>query len=88
MNSMKKHITDEQTWKRAFVMLLLTIMSCLIVLLLCAIISYQFVSILLSGKLNASLLRLGKTLSSHMQQILLYLTYNTDKRPFPFIRWP
>lgn len=88
MKAMKKHLTDEKTWQRGFVMLSLATMSCLVVLVLCGIILYQFMSILLSGKLNVVLLRLGKTLSSYMQHVLLYLTYNTDKRPFPFMRWP
>lgn len=88
MNPMKKHLTDEKTWQRGFIMLLLATMSCLVVLLLCGIILYQFASVLLSGKLNAILLRFGKMLSLYMQHILLYLTYNTDKRPFPFVRWP
>ncbi|WP_353570074.1 DUF4389 domain-containing protein [Candidatus Albibeggiatoa sp. nov. BB20] len=88
MNAMKKHITEEKTWKRGFVMLLLATMLCLVVLLLCGIILYQFISILLSGKLNAALLRFGKALSDYMKDVLLYLTYNTEKRPFPFVRWP
>ena len=88
MNPMKKHLTDEKTWQRGFIMLLLATMSCLIVLLLCGIILYQFTSVLISGKLNAILLRFGKTLSLYMHHVLLYLTYNTDERPFPFIHWP
>jgi hypothetical protein len=88
MNTMKKHLTDEKTWQRGFIMLLLLTLSCLIVLLLCGIILYQFISVLLSGKLNAILLRFGRALSGYMQHVLLYLTYNTDKRPFPFVRWP
>lgn len=88
MNTIKKHITDEKTWQRGFVMLLLTTVSCLVILVLSGIVFYQFISVLLSGKLNMILLRLGKKLTGYMQQILLYLTYNSDERPFPFANWP
>ena len=45
----------------------------------------------LSGHLftNKQIQALGKSIASYLYQILCYLTYNSDDRPFPFeLEWP
>jgi len=52
------------------------------------VIFLQFGFMLLTGKLNEQLLVLGQSLSIYLSQILLYLTYSTEEKPFPFQAWP
>jgi hypothetical protein len=44
--------------------------------------------VLFSGETNAQLLILGQGLATYSYQIVLYLTFNSEERPFPFIDWP
>ena len=46
---------------------------------------FQFISVLFAtGNTNAQLLILGQNLSTTIYQISLFLTFNSEWRPFPF----
>jgi hypothetical protein len=53
-----------------------------------AAVLFQFVSMLVSGKINERLLELGESLGLYSYQIIRFLTYNTEEKPFPFAEWP
>ena len=57
-------------------------------LVLHATIIIQFLWRLVTGNTNSRLLELGEGLSSYAYQILRYLSYGSDKKPFPFNDWP
>lgn len=44
--------------------------------------------LLIAGQPNQHLIQLGDSLSKYVAQILRYLTFNTDQRPFPFAEFP
>ncbi len=88
---MDKEINDNlkkiSTWKRIFFMMVFTVIVGLVRILLWAIILLQVASTLLTGKPNQNILSFGSKLSAYLYHILLFLTYNTDKLPFPFSDW-
>jgi hypothetical protein len=43
---------------------------------------------LLTGKDNLNLRSLGSSLSRYIFEILMFLTYNSETRPFPFMPFP
>lgn len=45
---------------------------------------FQFLSSLLREKNNTLLLKISEKLSCYSHQIDRFLTFNTDKKPFPF----
>jgi hypothetical protein len=53
-----------------------------------AIIAFQFILSLLTGATNEKLVTLGKSLSTYLYQILLFLTFNSENHPYPFSDWP
>lgn len=54
-----------------------------------AVVAMQFVWKLFTGETNDNLLELGRSLATYTEQILLYLTFNTEDRPYPFdLEWP
>lgn len=75
------------TWKRIFFMLVFTVIVGMVRILLWAIIFLQVASALFTGKPNQNILSFGSKLSAYLYHILLFLTYNTDKLPFPFSEW-
>ena len=49
----------------------------------------QFFWVLFTGETNQKLQEFGKSLATYTNQIILYLTFNTEERPFPFdVDWP
>lgn len=56
-------------------------------MLLWAIVLLQVASALFTGEPNQNILSFGKKLSAYLYHILLFLTYNTNKLPFPFSDW-
>ena len=48
----------------------------------------QCVFLLLSGEPNAQLQKFGDSLGKYIHDILRYVTFNSDQRPFPFTDFP
>jgi hypothetical protein len=49
----------------------------------------KFFHVLFTGETNPRLLELGRSLATYTYQIVEYLTFNTEVRPFPFdAEWP
>jgi hypothetical protein len=88
---MQQEINDNikkiSTWRRIFFMLVFTVIVSLVRVLLWTVILLQVGSALLTGTPNQNILNFGRTLSAYLYHILLFLTYNTDKIPFPFSDW-
>ncbi len=88
---MEKEINDNlkkiSTWKRIFFMLVFSVIIGLVRILLWAVILLQVASALITGAANKNILGFGCKLSAYLYHILLFLTYNTDKLPFPFSSW-
>jgi hypothetical protein len=47
----------------------------------------QLVFVLLSGEKNENIVNFGRSLSIYEYHILLFLTFSTEKLPFPFSPW-
>jgi hypothetical protein len=48
----------------------------------------QFMMMLLAGKTNERLASFGSSLGCYLQQIVCFLTFATETKPFPFSDWP
>ena len=49
---------------------------------------FQFVTVLFTGRVNETVLRLGNNLCFFAFETFQYLTFNSNLRPFPFSPWP
>lgn len=74
-------------WQRIFFMLLFALVIELVGLLLWLVVFLQIGAMLLTGKPNDNILNFGRQLAVYLYHILLYVTFNTDQRPFPFSPW-
>lgn len=88
LTEMKEHVLTSHTWIRGFWMFLFAIVYYVASMVAFALVMFQWAFLLFTGKLNERLLPLGQSLSTYLYQILLYLTYNHDEKPFPFQDWP
>jgi hypothetical protein len=85
---MKKNIQDKTTWNRGFFMLLFTLFTGIAKSLVFAVILSQFIFALITGSTNRQLLDFSRGLVEYINQMLKYLTYQSDVKPFPFTDWP
>lgn len=69
---------------RLLYMLLYGFVLYLTMSVLAIVVIVQFVFALFSGSSNESIRSFSKDLAQFIQQIVLFLTYNDDKKPFPF----
>lgn len=86
---MREYLTAKGTWIRGiFMLLFFIVIYYFISLLIAAVALFQFGSLLFTGRLNLLLLNFGRSLSVYLQQIVSFLTYNSEQKPFPFTEWP
>ena len=84
----RKSITARSTWLRGFFMLLFAVAYGIAELLLFVTAVFQFLCLLVTGKTVERLVIFGENLGRYFYQIVRYLTFNTEERPFPFSDWP
>jgi len=82
-------LKDPSKWKRLlFMVLFMVINYYFIPFLVVLIATCQFLVVLFTNRKNESLLTLGQGLSRYVYNIISFLTYNSEERPFPFTGWP
>jgi hypothetical protein len=82
------NILSGSTWLRGVFMLLFLLIYGVTEIIITAVVLLQFLFVLVTGERNGNLLRFGGSLSSFIYRIMLYWTFNSEERPFPFDRWP
>lgn len=75
-------------WKRLLFMMLFAVAYTLTKFAVCATIIFLIFYNLLTGGSNERAVTFGRQASAYIYHLLLYLTYNTEERPFPFADWP
>ncbi len=85
---LKKHIREPKTWLRGLYIILFLVLYSVAKVIIFAIIIFQFLLTVFTGKTNPRLVKLGQSLSTYSYQILTFLTFNTDYHPYPFGAWP
>ena len=75
-------------WLRGLFMLLMAMLYQLSGTLLFIVAIMQFLFALLNGMPNARLLAFGRSLGRYVQQIVRFLSFDTEEMPFPFSDWP
>lgn len=85
---LKSHLTRRETWLRGLFILLFALIYSTAEVVLTAVVVFQFAFVLVSGGRNPRLLAFGQQLSTYLYQVLLYMTFNRDERPWPYDAWP
>lgn len=88
MDDIKQNLKSSDTWTRVLYMLLYVILYSLAEIVLTAVVVFQLLLILFTGRKNSRLLKLGQSVSTYIYQVLSYLTFNSDYQPYPLGAWP
>ena len=75
-------------WLRGLFMLLFIFLMGVAKFVILVVVALQFLVVLFTAQTNNNLVRFGKSLSVYQYQIMLFLTFNSEVRPFPVADWP
>jgi len=87
-DDLKQNLTASETWTRGFFILLFVFLLVIARVVTGAVVVIQFLFTVFTGQTNDNLRYFGASLASFIYQTLLFVTYNSDDKPFPFAPWP
>lgn len=88
-SDIEKHVTARSTWLRLVFMILFAILYGVSRLVTAVVVVVQFFHVLFTGDTNAQLKTFGHSLAVYSYEVVDYLTFNTETRPFPLdAEWP
>jgi hypothetical protein len=84
----KTYLLNSETWIRLLYMIVFGLLSILARMVVWIVAVLQFLLVLITGAENKNLRDLGQGASKWTYQAFLFLTFNSDDKPFPFSDWP
>lgn len=85
---LKSNLTSSKHWLRLVFMLLFAAVLQLASLVMWVLVIVQFLFSLITGEDNQHLRRFGHSLSTYIYDVLKFLCYSSEEKPFPFADWP
>ncbi len=87
-DDLKQNLTAGETWVRGLFILMFVFMLVVARLVTGAVVVIQFLFTVFTGQVNDNLKIFGASLARYVYNCLLFVTYNSDEKPFPFGEWP
>lgn len=85
----EENLTSKATWTRLLFMVICYVLVSLASFVGTFVVIFGFLWLLVTGDVNRQLQQIGQSLASYIYQIVRYLTFNSDDRPFPLgADWP
>jgi len=83
-----RNVKQHQHWVRLIYMLILGVLLNLAGIVMWVLCGLQFLFVLGSGRDNRQLRVMTRSITRFMEQALMYVSYNSERKPFPFAAWP
>lgn len=83
----KDNIKTPSSWTRIFYIILFVIVMKVLRWIIFGITLFQFIHNLISGYPNQRCKNFSSGLAKYIHNIVLYLNYNTNEKPYPFNKW-
>ena len=85
----EQNVRSRTTWLRLLFMSLYGVIISLTGMVGIVIVVFGFFWVLFTGEVNRELRQVGQAIANYMYEIIRYLTFNTEDKPFPFGgSWP
>lgn len=86
---LEENLKSRATWMRLLFMLICCILVSIASMVGTFVVVLGFLWVLFTGKVNRQIQQVGQSLASYIYEIIRYLTFNTEERPFPMgNEWP
>ena len=83
-----EHYKDRSTWMRGLFMLRFAALFHVAAAVTGGVAVVRFIRQPVTGEPHPRLLTFGEDLGRYFYQIMQFLTFNTEEKPFPFTDWP
>ena len=83
-SDLQKNVKSRDTWMRLVYMLVIGVCYFITRVVFFPVVVLQFLWVLLTGETNKHLHSISQWLASYTYQMMIYLAFNSDDRPFPF----
>jgi fatty acid desaturase len=88
-SKVEENLKSRTTWLRLLFMAIYGVVAWLAGMVGLVIVVLGFFWVLFTGEVNRELRQIGQAIASYIYEIIRYLTFNTDDKPFPFGgEWP
>ncbi|MDX1455644.1 MAG: DUF4389 domain-containing protein [Gammaproteobacteria bacterium] len=87
-DELKENLKSQDTWLRLVFIVLYGAILWATSVVLGLVVVFQFLMMLFTRHTQESLVSFGASLAEFVRQIVAYLTFNTEEKPFPFGDWP
>lgn len=84
----KENVRNVDTWMRGLFILIFGVIFYFLVGIIWLLVIFQFITKVITGSLNEHLARFSTGLTQYALQVLNYVTYQSEERPFPFSPYP
>ena len=79
----EENIKSKATWTRLLFMLISYVLISIASFVGTFIVVLGFLWLLITGEVNQQIRQVGQSIAAYVYEIVRYLTFNTDQRPFP-----
>jgi len=80
----EENIKSRSTWLRLLFMVVFYVLATLTSAVLSVVVVLGFFWVLFTGEKNSQLQQAGQVIAAYLYEIIRYLTFNTEDKPFPF----
>ena len=88
-SDLEKNVKMRSTWVRLFFMIIFAFLYGLSRLVTAVVVTIQFFHVLFTGDTNEQLKTFGHSLAVYSFEVVDYLTFNSETKPFPLdAEWP
>jgi len=88
-SDLEKNVKAGSTWLRLFFMIIFALLYGLSRVVTAAVVVIQFFHVLFTGETNDQLKTFGHSLAIYSYEVVEYLTFNSETKPFPLdAAWP
>ena len=85
----EENIKSRSTWLRALFMVAFYVIGTVVTAVLSVVVVLAFFWVLITGEKNGQLQQAGQVIADYLYEIIRYLTFNSEDKPFPFGNdWP
>ncbi len=86
---LEQNLKRRSTWVRLLFMAVFVVIYMITRIVFGAVVVFQFLWVLFTAESNKQLTGLGQSLATYTYQIMRYLSFNSEDKPFPFnTEWP
>ena len=83
----KRNVAAKSTWVRLLFMAFFAVVYGILHGVLAVVVGLQFLTVLFTGSPNERLMKFGHELGIYYHDIVVFVTFKTEARPFPFSDW-